>query len=90
MRLNHGMIALMLSASTFALSTTGCASSELVYDPYRHDYYRWNRGEDRMYREWEVEGYRTHVAFQRRGPSEQRAYWDWRHGSERSARRNTR
>ena len=79
MRLNHGMIALMLSATAFALPMTGCAGGGPVYDSYRNDYYRWNRGEDRYYREWEIGTHRNHMDFNRRSAGEQRAYWGWRH-----------
>jgi hypothetical protein len=81
MRLNHGMIALALSATMLvsASAMTGCATGGVVYDPYRREYYRWNRSEDRLYREWEVEGHRTHLAFQRRSPGDLNGYWGWRH-----------
>jgi hypothetical protein len=79
MRLNHGMIALMFAATAFALPMAGCASGGLVYDPYWHDTHRWNRGEDRYYRQWEVSTHRNHMDFQRRNSDDQRAYWGWRH-----------
>jgi hypothetical protein len=81
MRLNDGMIALALSATVLASASamTGCASGGVVYDPYGHQYQRWNRGEDRFYRQWEVEGHRNHMDFQRRSPGDQTAYWGWRH-----------
>jgi len=69
------MIALMLSATALA----GCAGGTLVYDPYWHDYHRWNSGESRYYQQWELNGHRHHVDFSRRTPAEQRAYWGWRH-----------
>ena len=83
MRLNHGIIALMLSAGTLApaAAMTACAGGGLVYDPYWHDSHRWNRGEDRFYREWEVNTRRAHTDFARRSAGDQRAYWDWRHRS---------
>ena len=80
MRLN-GMMALMLSATALASASamTGCASGGLYYDSYGHDYHRWNRGEDRFYRQWEAGTRRGHMNFQRRSPGEQREYWGWRH-----------
>jgi hypothetical protein len=47
MRLNGGMIALAVSGTVLASASamTGCASGGIVYDPYRHEYHRWNRGE---------------------------------------------
>ena len=81
MRLNHGMIALALSATMLvsASAMTGCATGGVVYDPYRREYHRWNRGEDRLYRQWEVDGHRNHVDLQTRTPGDQSAYWGWRH-----------
>ena len=77
MRLNHGVIALLLSATVMA--SVGCAGSGVYYDPYGHDYHRWSRGEDRLYRQWEVGNHRNHLALNRRSAGEQRAYWSWRH-----------
>jgi hypothetical protein len=73
--------ALMLSAAVLASASamTGCASGRVVYDPYRQAYHRWNRGEDRLYRQWEVGGHRNHLDLQRRSPGDQSAYWGWRH-----------
>jgi hypothetical protein len=81
MRLNHGIIALMISASALASASamTGCASGGLVYDSYGHDYYRWNRDENMFYRQWEIGTHRDHLEFQRRSPGDQHAYWGWRH-----------
>ena len=30
----------------------GCVHEYRVYDPYRGDYHRWDRGEDEYYRRW--------------------------------------
>ena len=81
MRLNQGIMALMLSVSALASASAmaGCAGNAVGYDTYRHDNYRWNRGEDRYYRQWEIRTHRTHLDFQRRSSGEQRAYWNWRH-----------
>jgi hypothetical protein len=83
MRLNHGMFALILSATALASASaiTGCARGALVYDSYGDDYHRWDRDEDGYYRRWEIEGGRDHMDFQRRGPEDQRAYWGWRQSS---------
>jgi hypothetical protein len=51
--LNHGLMALMLSVGALAPAVAGCAGDGLVYDPYVHQYRRWNRGEDLVYRQWE-------------------------------------
>jgi hypothetical protein len=81
MRLNHGIIALMLSAGALApaAAMTGCAGTGVVYDPYWHDSHPWNRGEERFYRQWEVGTHRSHMSFTRRSAQDQRAYWNWRH-----------
>jgi hypothetical protein len=83
MRLAHGLIALMLSVGTLApaAAVTGCASDGLIYDPYGREYHRWNRGEDLAYRQWEIGTHRRHLDFVSRTPSDQRAYWGWRHSS---------
>jgi hypothetical protein len=79
MRLNHGMITLMLSAAVLASAMTGCASGSLVYDPYLRDYHPWDIGENRYYRQWEIRTHRHHMDFYGRSPGDQRAYWGWRH-----------
>ena len=79
MRLNHGMIALMLSAAALASPMRGCAGDAVVYDPYAHYYHRWDHDDDRFYRQWEIGTNRGHMDFRRRSPGDQRAYWGWRH-----------
>jgi hypothetical protein len=81
MRLNHGMIALMLSATALASASamSGCASGGLVYDSYSDDYHRWNHDEDRYYRQWESGTHRDHMDLDRRSTADQSAYWGWRH-----------
>ncbi|HEV8453301.1 MAG TPA: hypothetical protein VGQ24_00295 [Gemmatimonadales bacterium] len=89
MRLNQGMIPLVLSAAALTSPMMGCAGYRVVsepyahdyfvYDPYVHDYYRWDLDEDRIYQRWEIETRRGHMDFPRRSPGEQRAYWSWRH-----------
>ena len=88
MRLNHGMFALMLSATLASASAmTGCAGDGLVYDSYGHQYHRWDRGEQRFYRQWEIGTHRGHMDFHRRDPEDQRTYWGWRHSSSPAGRR---
>jgi hypothetical protein len=81
MRLNHRLIALMLSAAALASASamTGCAGGGLVYDPYGRDYHRWNQGENGFYQQWEVGSHRIHMGFNRRSRADQNAYWSWRH-----------
>jgi hypothetical protein len=75
------VLARMLSAAALAWSMTGCAASDVIYDPYWHDYHRWNLGENRYYRHWETGSNRNHVDFPNRTPGDQLAYWQWRHGN---------
>ena len=80
MRLNSAILALTLSSTALAsASMTACAAGDVVFDPYRQDYHRWNRLEDRSYRQWEIDTHRAHVSFTRRSAGEQQAYWGWRH-----------
>jgi hypothetical protein len=58
--------------------TTGCAHHARYHDPYYHDYHP-VAGEDVYYGRWEAETHHDHVDLNRRGPDEQKQYWDWRH-----------
>lgn len=80
MRLNHGVIALMLSATALASTSamTGCAGGGLVYNSYWDDSHPWNHDEDRFYWQWETETRRGHLDFRRRSRGDQREYWAWR------------
>ena len=53
-----------------------------TYDPYRHDYHRWDRREERAYRAYLAERHRAYVMYQRQRLAERRAYWRWRHERE--------
>jgi hypothetical protein len=81
MRLTQRMIALILSPTVLvSLSAiTGCAGGAVVYDPFWRDYHRWNPGENRRYRQWEIVSNRAHLDFPDRTPGDQLAYWTWRH-----------
>ena len=83
MRVTHGLMTLMLSATVLASASamTGCAGGGLVYDPYYGAYHRWDHGEGGYYRRWESEGGRGHMDFARRSPADQHSYWGWRHRS---------
>jgi hypothetical protein len=50
-----------------------------VYDPYRHDYHRWDRYEEHRYRGYLAERHRPYVGYERQREAERRAYWHWRH-----------
>jgi hypothetical protein len=53
------------------------------YDRSHRDYHRWNRDEDRLYREYLNEHRRRYRAFSRMNRQQQREYWRWRHEHER-------
>ena len=53
-----------------------------VYDPYHHDYHRWDRAEQARYREYLRERHRSYVAYRNQREAERRAYWHWRHERE--------
>lgn len=53
-----------------------------VYDPYRHDYHRWDRPEQARYREYLRERHRSYIAYRHQRAAERRAYWHWRHERE--------
>jgi hypothetical protein len=57
-----------------------CASGGArYYDADHHDYHAWNNTEVTFYAQWENEGRRPHVDYERRSGDEQREYWNWRH-----------
>jgi hypothetical protein len=76
MRPNHRLITLLLAS---LLASAGCFGGGQVYDTYRQDYHHWDRGEDRLYRQWEFSNHRHHMGLTHRSARDQRAYWNWRH-----------
>jgi hypothetical protein len=81
MRLSYRWRGLVVSAGVLAstFAAPACASGGVFYDSYGRDYHRWNRAEDRFYRQWELDGHRPHKDFSRRSAAEQDGYWGWRH-----------
>jgi hypothetical protein len=53
------------------------------YDRSHRDYHRWNRDEDRTYRQYLAEHHRRYRAFSRMTREQQREYWSWRHERDR-------
>jgi hypothetical protein len=53
-----------------------------TYDPYRHDYHRWDRREERAYRAYLAERHRAYLRYERQRLAQRRAYWRWRHERE--------
>jgi hypothetical protein len=73
---------LLLGAALISpLITTGCAERGYyrVYDPYYHDYHRWDDHETVYYNQWQTENHRENKDFRQRNKDEQKQYWDWRH-----------
>jgi hypothetical protein len=70
--------------STLALGTivasTGCAEQHRgTYDPYYHDYHRWNTGEEVYYKQWVGERHYEYVEYKHQTADRQKEYWRWRH-----------
>ena len=77
--LNSFLLAVVLAAP---LLTTACAEhhSYRAYDPYYHDYHRWDNNEVVYYNRWTVETHRDqHRDFRKLSHNEQNEYWEWRH-----------
>jgi hypothetical protein len=74
----------LLLSAVFALPlmTAACGGHHYyrVYDPYYHDYHRWDDGEVVYYNQWAVETHHDpHRDFRKLSKDEQKQYWDWRH-----------
>jgi hypothetical protein len=82
MRLKKPVILLLLSlvALAGAAAVPSWLRTNVVYDPYWHDFHPWTYVEERRYQRWEVESNRLHLEFGERSPGDQLAYWDWWHG----------
>ena len=81
----------LVSTNAFGADTSTSASITIrVYDPYRHDYHRWDRGEERAYRAYLAERHRSYVTYHRQRLAERRAYWHWRHEREERLERERR
>lgn len=77
------MSSLLLAAALASpLVSTGCAGHGYyrTYDPYYHDYHRWDDHEQVYYHQWITINHRPDRDFRQLGPDEQKQYWDWRHG----------
>jgi hypothetical protein len=60
---------------------TGCGGHGYyrAYDPYYHDYHRWDDHETVYYNQWVTENHRENKDFRKLHQDEQKQYWDWRH-----------
>ncbi len=73
---------LLLGAALISpLITAGCGGHGYyrVYDPYYHDYHRWDDHETVYYNQWVTENHRENRDFRKLNKDEQKQYWDWRH-----------
>jgi len=73
---------LLLSAVLAApLITAGCAvhGTYRTYDPYYHDYHRWDDHEAVYYHQWVVENHKPDRDYRKLNHDEQKQYWEWRH-----------
>jgi hypothetical protein len=75
---NFASVLLLATALAAPALCTGCTGSVRVYDPYYHDYHRWN-GETTYYAQWETNTHRDHQDFNKRNDADKKEYWDWRH-----------
>ena len=85
-------LALPLAVPPSAFAGNGATGTIVVrvYDPFRHDYHRWDNSEERAYREYLAARHRRYVAYQRQRAAERRAYWHWRHEREERLERERR
>jgi hypothetical protein len=71
---------LLLGAALISpLIIASCTVRARVYDPYYHDYHRWDDHETVYYNQWVTENHRENRDFHKLNKDEQKQYWDWRH-----------
>ncbi len=79
----HGFLISLLATSAvgLALAMAGCSGSVhyRTYDPYYHDYHRWDDHERVYYNQWTVETHHDNRDFRKLDKDDQKRYWDWRH-----------
>jgi hypothetical protein len=70
---------ILMAAFSSPVLLSGCSGGVSYYDPYYHDYHRWNNHEVVLYGQWEHDTHRDHMDFNKRNDSDKKAYWDWQH-----------
>ena len=70
---------LLMTAFSCPLLLAGCEAHVSYYDPYYHDYHRWDNHETVYYSQWETSTHRDHQDFNKRNDADKKEYWDWRH-----------
>jgi len=71
-------IGTMLIAASLAAPGVAYAAQGRVYREQRQDYYRWDRGEERLYRAYLAERRMRYIEFRRLNRWQQQRYWEWR------------
>ncbi|HUJ96344.1 MAG TPA: hypothetical protein VLW84_13820 [Terriglobales bacterium] len=72
----------LAGALAAAIVCLGCAEHHYyrVYDPYYHDYHRWDAAEVTYYNQWATETHHDpHRDFRTLNKDDQKDYWTWRH-----------
>jgi len=86
MKTGSRLISSLLLSAVFLLPLIGAGCSGRVtyraYDPYYHDYHRWDDHEQVYYRQWVVENHKPDRDFRKLDRDDQKQYWDWRHSHE--------
>ena len=76
--LNAALLAATL-ITPIAMPTALRADDRTYHDRQHNDDHKWNRDEDRAYRNWAKENHRKYRDFSRLQENDQQAYWTWRH-----------
>ncbi len=75
-RLRACLLAVVIAAPVVS---AGCAVRARVYDPYDHDYHRWDSNERHAYREYWEDRHEQYRDYRRLNDDERSEYWAWRH-----------
>jgi hypothetical protein len=72
---------LLAAAIAVPVVTTGCVvhARARVYDPYDHDYHRWNGHEQHAYRQYWRDRSEQYRDYDQLNDAQKREYWEWRH-----------
>jgi hypothetical protein len=79
MRSRAGILGWLASCAVVfvLLISAGCAHR--YYDPYGHDYHRWNSDETAYYNQWVIEAHiNPHRDYRHLSKDDQDRYWQWR------------
>jgi hypothetical protein len=80
MHSGFGYMKSLLSCAVLSLVMLSAGCAHRYYDPYYHDYHRWDANETVYYNQWVTENHiDPHRDFKRLDKDQQRQYWEWRH-----------